>query len=105
MAAHRGSLNHAHYAASKGAIVSFTRSLAIELAPRTRVNAVSPGIIETAMVGDLLDSNGAALLASTPMKRFGTSAEVANAVLFLASPEASFINGEVLHVNGGLYLG
>jgi 3-oxoacyl-[acyl-carrier protein] reductase len=104
MAAHRGSPNHAHYAASKGAIISFTRSLAGELAPRTRVNAVSPGIIETPMVSDLLGANGAALLASTPMKRFGTPSDVSDAVLFLASDQASFINGEVLHVNGGLYI-
>jgi len=105
MAAHRGSPNHAHYASSKGAIIGLTRSLALELAPRTRVNALSPGIIKTPMVSKLLDRNASDILASTPMKRFGTPSDVASAALFLASDQASFINGEVLHVNGGLYLG
>lgn len=104
IAAHRGSAGHAHYAATKGALLSLTRSLAQELAPRTRVNAVSPGIIETAMTADLLAERGGELARSTPMKRFGKAEEVADAILFLASAQSSFITGETIQVNGGLYM-
>lgn len=104
IAAHRGSPRHAHYAATKGALLSLTRSLAQELAPQVRVNAVSPGIIETQMTRDLLAEHGGALRAATPLDRFGTAEEVARAILFLAGPASSFITGEVIHVNGGLYM-
>ncbi|NYT25112.1 SDR family oxidoreductase [Alcaligenaceae bacterium] len=104
LAAHRGSHSHAHYSASKGAVASFSKSLALELAPKTRVNVVSPGIISTAMTADLLQQKGQALLDATPLKRFGTADEVAGAILFLCSDLASFVNGETLHVNGGLYI-
>ncbi|MGG4605222.1 SDR family NAD(P)-dependent oxidoreductase [Paenalcaligenes sp. Me131] len=104
MAGHRGSYAHAHYSASKGAVTSFSKSLALELAPRTRVNCVAPGIIETAMTRDLLQEKGQALLASTPLKRFGTAQEVADVILFLCSDLASFVTGETIHVNGGLYM-
>lgn len=104
IAAHRGSFSHAHYSASKGAVVSFSKSLALELAPKTRVNIVSPGIIETPMVADLLRQKGQALLQSTPLKRFGTAEDVAGSIAFLCSPLAGFITGETLQVNGGLYI-
>ncbi len=104
IAGQRGSAAHAHYAASKGAVISFSRSLAVELAPKTRVNAVSPGIIATPMTKELLAKNGPALLQSTPLKRLGTAEEVAGAIIFLCSPLASFITGETLQVNGGLYI-
>lgn len=104
IAAHRGSAEHSHYAATKGALLSLTRSLAMELAPRTRVNSLSPGIIRTPMVDDLLAAKGAALIAATPLARLGEPEEVARATLFLASDAASFITGETLHVNGGLYM-
>lgn len=104
VAAHRGSYSHAHYAASKGAVVSFSKSLALELAPKTRVNTVSPGIIATAMTTDLLKQKGQALLDSTPLKRFGTAQEVAGVILFLCSRWADFVTGETIHVNGGLYM-
>lgn len=104
MAAHRGSHAHAHYSASKGAVISFSRSLALELAPKTRVNTVSPGIIETPMTSDLLRQKGQALLDSTPLRRFGSSEEVAGGILFLCSPLARFITAETLHINGGLYV-
>jgi len=104
LAAHRGSFSHAHYSASKGAVISFSRSLALELAPKTRVNAVSPGIIETPMTAGLLRQKGAALLDSTPLKRFGTAEDVAGSIVFLCSPLANFITGETLQVNGGLYM-
>lgn len=104
IAAQRGSLAHAHYSASKGAVISFSRSLALELAPKTRVNALSPGIIATAMTKDLLEKSGPGLLQGTPLKRLGTAHEVACGIAFLCSPMASFITAETLQVNGGLYI-
>jgi len=104
MAAHRGTFHHAHYGASKGGVLSFARALACELGPKTRVNAVSPGIIETSMVGELIAQRGQALIAQTPLKRLGHPDEVASVVGFLCSRAASFISGEVIHVNGGLYI-
>lgn len=104
MAGHRGSLGHADYAAAKGAVLTFSRTLAKELAPKVRVNAVSPGLIDTPMVRGLMDASGAALLADTPLKRLGTAEEVARVVAFLASDWASFVTGATVHVNGGLYI-
>ena len=104
MAGHRGSHAHSHYAASKGAVTSFSKSLALEFAPKTRVNIVAPGIIETAMTTDLLRQKGQSLLNNTPLKRYGTADEVAAVIAFLCSDLASFVNGETIHVNGGLYM-
>lgn len=104
VAGHRGSYQHAHYSAAKGAVLAFSRSLALELAPRIRVNAVSPGLIDTAMIRPLLAARGEELLAATPLKRLGKPEEVARAIAFLCSDWASFITGETLHVNGGLYI-
>lgn len=104
LAAHRGALRNAHYAASKGALGALTRSLAHELAPKTRVNAVAPGVIETPMTLDLINSRGADTLAHTPLGRLGKASEVASVITFLCSPFASFVTGETLHVNGGLYM-
>ncbi|WP_439683720.1 SDR family oxidoreductase [Cupriavidus oxalaticus] len=104
VAAHRGAYSNAHYAASKGALLSLTRSLARELGPRTRVNAVSPGIIETPMTADLVRTRGAESVEQTALRRLGHPREVASAIAFLCSGAASFITGEVLHVNGGLYM-
>lgn len=104
MAGQRGSRDHAHYAAAKGATLAFTRSLAMELAPAIRVNAVSPGLIEGPMVAPLMAARGPALLAQTPAGRLGTPEEVARATLFLLSDWASFVTGEALQVNGGLYM-
>jgi 3-oxoacyl-[acyl-carrier protein] reductase len=105
MAGHKGSYMHSHYAAAKGAVLTFSRSLALELAPRVRVNAVSPGLIEGPMVQPLLRVRGPELIEQTPLKRLGTPEEVAQSVAFLCSAWASFITGETLHVNGGLYIG
>jgi 3-oxoacyl-[acyl-carrier protein] reductase len=104
VAAQRGSYAHAHYSASKGAVISFSRSLALELAPKTRVNALSPGIIATPMTKDLLAKNEETLLKNTPLKRLGTAEEVAGGIAFLCSPLAGFITAETLQVNGGLYI-
>lgn len=104
IAAHRGSAGHAHYAASKGGVLALTRSMARELAPRIRVNAVSPGIIATPMVESLLRAQGDSLRAQTPLGRFGDPREVASVIAFLCSDAASFITGETIHVNGGLLI-
>lgn len=103
MAGHRGSYAHAHYAAAKGGVLSLSRSLALELAPRTRVNAVSPGLIEGPMVQPLI-ARKPELIPNTPMKRLGTAEEVASVVAFLCSDLARFVTGETIHVNGGLHI-
>jgi len=104
MAGHRGSYQHTHYAAAKGAVLTFSRSLARELAPRVRVNAVSPGLIDTPLIQPLLKVSGAALIDQTPLKRLGRPEEVARVIAFLCSDWASFINGETIHINGGLHI-
>jgi 3-oxoacyl-[acyl-carrier protein] reductase len=104
MAGHRGSFNHGHYAAAKGGVLTLSRTLALELAPKIRVNAVSPGLIDGPMVQPLLAVRGPQLMEATPLKRLGTADEVASAVLFLCSDAASFVTGETLHVNGGLHV-
>ena len=105
MAGHRGSYQHAHYAAAKGGVLTFSRSLMHELAPRgIRVNCVSPGLIDTPLIQPLLAVQGDTLLKATPLKRLGTTEEVAKAIAFLCSDWASFVNGETLHINGGLYV-
>lgn len=104
MAAHRGSFQHAHYSAAKGATLSFSRSLALELAPRVRVNSISPGLIDTPLIQPLLRVKGPQLIDSTPLKRLGRPEEVAQLVAYLCSDWASFITGESIHINGGLYI-
>ncbi len=104
VAGHRGSFRHGHYAASKGGVMGLTKSLAWELAPAVRVNAVSPGIIDTPMVKPLMEARGPQLLEATPLGRLGTSEEVAGVIAFLCSDLASFVTGETIHVNGGLYI-
>lgn len=89
------------YVSSKGAIIALNRSLARSLAPKVRCNAVSPGLAETAMVGGMTDELRAAMTLRFPMGRFGEPEEIANAGIFLISDKASFITGEVIHVNGG----
>jgi 3-oxoacyl-[acyl-carrier protein] reductase len=103
MAGHKGSYMHSHYASSKGAVLTFSRSLALELAPKTRVNSVSPGIIDTPLVQPLLQKQGEKLIDATPMKRFGRPDEIGMVVAFLCSEWAGFITAETVHVNGGLY--
>lgn len=104
VAAHRGAFYNAHYSASKGALLSLTRSLARELGPETRVNAVSPGIIDTPMATDLIRLRGDASIAQTPLKRVGQPGEVASVIKFLCSNDASFVSGETIQVNGGIHM-
>ena len=94
----------AAYSASKAAVASLTKSLAIEWGPRgVRVNAIAPGVFRTALNQKLLDETdrGREFLLRTPMKRFGNVDELAGAAIFLASDAASFVNGEVIAVDGG----
>ena len=105
VAAFRGAQINTHYAATKGALVSLTKSLAKELGPRTRVNAVAPGIIETAMTKDLLKTRAEESINSSALKRLGKPNEIATVIAFLCSDAASFITGETIHVNGGIYMG
>jgi 3-oxoacyl-[acyl-carrier protein] reductase len=99
----RGNPGQSNYAASKGGIEALTRSLARELASRgITVNAVAPGFIDTDMTRELPQSARTRLLEEIPLGRMGAVEDVAHAVRFLASAEASYITGQVIHVNGGL---
>ena len=104
VAGHKGSIDHTPYAAAKGGVITLTRSLAQELAPKTRVNAVSPGLIDTKMLQNMEPERRQATANALPLKRLGTSEEVAAVVKFLCAPAAGYITGETIHVNGGLYL-
>jgi 3-oxoacyl-[acyl-carrier protein] reductase len=100
-----GNPGQANYAAAKAGLLGFTKSLARELGSRgITVNAVAPGFIDTDMTRALSEEQRAALLRQIPAGRLGTPAEVAAAVLFLVSPQAAYITGETLHVNGGMYM-
>jgi 3-oxoacyl-[acyl-carrier protein] reductase len=104
-AGQRGESEHSHYAASKGAQISFVKSLAVELAPwNIRVNAVAPGWVETDMTMEALALVGEKIKAQMPFGRAARAEEIARPIVFLASDAASFITGEVLNVNGGSVL-
>jgi 3-oxoacyl-[acyl-carrier protein] reductase len=97
-----GRQNASAYAATKGAILTWTRSLARELAPRIRVNAVAPGPIDTPLLGySSMTPEQKQLETNNPLGRIGTAAEVAGVIVFLASPAASFITGQCFSVDGG----
>jgi len=92
-----------NYAASKAGMVGLTKSIAYEVASRgITANAVAPGFIATAMTDKLTDDQKAAINGKIPAARMGTPEEIAAAVLFLASPEAGYVTGATLHVNGGM---
>ena len=100
-----GNAGQANYAAAKAGLIGFSKSLAREVASRgITVNVVAPGFIETDMTAALTDEQKALTLAQVPAGRLGEPTEIANAVAFLASDEASYITGETLHVNGGMYM-
>ena len=100
-----GNAGQANYAAAKAGLIGFSKSLAREVASRgITVNVVAPGFIETDMTRALTDEQRAGTLAAVPAGRLGTPNEIASAVAFLASDEASYITGETLHVNGGMYM-
>ncbi|MCY9842903.1 3-oxoacyl-ACP reductase FabG [Vibrio caribbeanicus] len=100
-----GNAGQANYAAAKAGVIGFTKSMAREVASRgVTVNTVSPGFIETDMTKALNDDQRATTLANVPAGRLGDPREIASAVVFLASPEAAYITGETLHVNGGMYM-
>ncbi len=100
-----GNPGQANYAAAKAGLLGFTKSLAKEVASRgITVNAVAPGFIDTDMTRALAQEQRTALLTQIPAGRLGSVEDVAAAVLFLASPEAGYITGETLHVNGGMYM-
>jgi 3-oxoacyl-[acyl-carrier protein] reductase len=101
-----GQAGQANYAASKAGLIGLTKSLARELASRTiTVNAVAPGFIETPMTAVLTEDQKAAMNQNVPLGRVGKDVEIAYAVAFLASEEASYITGHTLDVNGGMYMG
>ncbi|MGY4878214.1 SDR family NAD(P)-dependent oxidoreductase [Vreelandella aquamarina] len=104
LAGQRGSINHTPYATAKGGVLTLTRSLAQELSPSTRVNAVSPGLIDTRMMKSLDEVKRQNMIDSTPLQRLGRPDEIASVVDFLCSDAASYITGEAIQVNGGLYL-
>lgn len=100
-----GSKHGAHYAASKGGVISMTKSLAKEMAPKgILVNCVAPGAIATSMIGEDTPEQRAKREHTIPLGRVGEPHEIAGVVSFLLGPDASYITGQVLHVNGGLYL-
>jgi 3-oxoacyl-[acyl-carrier protein] reductase len=100
-----GNAGQANYAASKAGLIGFTKALALEVASRgITVNAVAPGLIETDMTNALSAGTHDEWAARIPLKRLGSAADVASAVAFLASDEAAYITGQVLAVNGGMYL-
>ena len=102
---HTGNLGQANYAASKAGIVAFSKSLAIEYAKKNiNVNCVSPGFIKTEMTDKINEEFKKQLISKIPSGDLGTGDDVSNCVAFLASDMANYINGETIHVNGGMYM-
>lgn len=100
-----GNAGQLNYASSKAALIGFTKSLAKELAPRNiRVNCVCPGFIDTAMTQDMTEKQKTDILAQIPLGRMGTPDDIAQTVLFLASPSATFITGQTVVVDGGMVM-
>ncbi len=100
-----GNAGQANYAASKAGLIGFSKSLAKEIGSRNiTVNVVAPGFIDTDMTRDLPEDQKAAMLGVIPLARLGEGEDIANAVLFLASPAGAYVTGETLHVNGGMLM-
>jgi 3-oxoacyl-[acyl-carrier protein] reductase len=103
---HTGNVGQANYAASKAGIIAMSKSLALEYAKKNiNVNCISPGFISTAMTDQIDKKFKEIIIAKIPANRLGTPEDVANTVVFLSSKESDYINGETIHVNGGMYLG
>jgi 3-oxoacyl-[acyl-carrier protein] reductase len=106
VAAQHSNKGQSNYAASKAGIEALTRTMAAELAGRKiRVNAIAPGFIETEMTQTVRQVAGDKIKGAIPMKRYGSPEDIAGAAVFLASPDSSYITGQVLTVDGGLSLG
>ena len=102
---HTGNLGQANYTASKAGIVAMSKSLAIEYAKKNiNINCISPGFIQTAMTDKIDDKFKEVIISKIPSARLGEPDDIANAVLFLSSEQSDYINGETLHVNGGMYM-
>ena len=102
---HTGNVGQANYAASKAGIVAMSKSLAIEYAKKNiNINCISPGFIKTAMTDKIDDKFKEVIISKIPSARLGEPDDVANAVVFLSSTQSDYINGETLHVNGGMYM-
>ena len=102
---HTGNLGQANYTASKAGIVAMSKSLAIEYAKKNiNINCISPGFIKTAMTDKIDEKFKEVIISKIPSARLGEPDDIANAVLFLSSEQSDYINGETLHVNGGMYM-
>ena len=102
---HTGNLGQVNYTASKAGIIAMSKSLAIEYAKKNiNINCISPGFIKTAMTDKIDDKFKEAIISKIPSARLGEPDDIANAVLFLSSNQSSYINGETIHVNGGMYM-
>lgn len=100
-----GSAGQTNYAAAKSGLIGFSKSLAREVGSRgITVNVVAPGFIETEMTRSLNDERRTSLIGQIPLNRLGGVSDIANAVLFLASPAAGYVTGETVHINGGMYM-
>ena len=102
---HTGNLGQANYTASKAGIIAMSKSLAIEYAKKNiNINCISPGFIKTAMTDKIDEKFKEIIISKIPSARLGEPQDIANAVLFLTSNQSDYINGETLHVNGGMYM-
>ncbi len=102
---HTGNIGQANYTASKAGLIAMSKSLSLEYAKKNiNINCISPGFIKTAMTDKIDEKFKEIIVSKIPSARLGEPDDIANAVLFLASNESDYINGETLHVNGGLYM-
>ena len=102
---HPGNLGQSNYSASKAGIIGMSKSLAVEYAKKNiTINCVSPGFIETKMTDKISEDMKSILISRIPMNKLGTGLDVSNTVAFLSSDAASYITGETIHVNGGMYM-
>ena len=102
---HTGNLGQSNYTASKAAVVAMSKSLALEYAKKNiNINCISPGFIKTAMTDKIEEKFKELIISKIPSDRLGEPKDIANAVIFLASNHSDYINGETLHVNGGMYM-